>query len=357
MTNFNIRVQHDANNTLNELINQRKLIPVAERIEGVSGQVYALTDSQPLVQSHFACQIAGRTIHANLYALPPEEYAGLLRASPDFTHRSSVAPLIPALLRPMTGGEKEAWLRQLVTILRTPANNDLTPHLLLSQPVTPAQWQAEKTRLVRQDAGWFMCLFFEPPTVQVAHGVQRSAAGVDIGLNTLAVAAYRTGLVHRASGVTDVCLPPELLHSLCSNDLTMQAELKRHVLLLQHAAARLEFNQLLGTLLASASVVYVEDLKYKEVNDAFKRRSRELGIRDFLMSWLPKRLTAQGIPWQRIKPDRTSQYCSLTHRRGERDSHDRTRFRNGNGEVVDADLNAALNIMQLGFSYRVEYGL
>lgn len=75
------------------------------------------------------------------------------------------------------------------------------------------------------------------------------------------------------------------------------------------------------------------------------------------MTWLPKRLTAQGIPWQRVRPDRTSQYCHLTHRKGERDSHDRSRFRNGNGDIVDADLNAALNIMQLGFGYRVERGL
>lgn len=193
--------------------------------------------------------------------------------------------------------------------------------------------------------------------MQVAHGVQRSAAGVDIGLNTLAVAAYRTGLTQRAAGITDICPAPELLLTLCGDDLHFQTTLKRHVLLLQHAAARLEFQQILLTLLSSASVVYIEDLKYKEVSDAFKRRSRELGIRDFLMTWLPKRLTAQGIPWQRVRPDRTSQYCHLTHRKGERDSHDRSRFRNGNGDIVDADLNAALNIMQLGFGYRVERGL
>ena len=354
MINYNVRILHSSDTALAQLISQGKLHRVNENIEGVNGQVHTLSTGVAVL-THFECQVADQLVHANLYALPPEEYAGLLHASPAF-QQYQVNHLIAPLLGRLDSAAKDAWLRRLVTALSVKTNHDSTPHLL-SQPVMPARWLPERTRLVQTANGWFMALFFESPTVPVAHGVQRSAAGVDVGLNALAVTAFRSGHVHRAAGVTDIGVTPELLQSLCGTDARLQLELKRHVLLLQHAAARQEFQGVVQILLAGASVVYIEDLQYKEIGDAFKRRSRELGIRDFLMTWLPKRLTAQGIPWQRIRPDRTSQYCHLTHRRGERDSRDRTRFKNGNGDVVDADLNAALNIMQLGFGYRVERGL
>ncbi|CAM3445340.1 hypothetical protein DESA109040_12970 [Deinococcus saxicola] len=354
MINYNIRILHSSNTALAQLISQGRLHRVNEQIEGVNGQVYALP-AGIAVLNHFECQVADQLIHANLYALPPEEYAGLLHASPAF-QQHQIAHLIPPLLNRMDSAAKDVWVRQLVTALSVKTGHDSTPYLL-SQPVNPARWVPERTRLVYTSSGWFMSLFFESPAVQVGHGVQRSAAGIDVGLNTLAVTAFRSGHVHRAAGITDIGVPPELLHGLCGTETRLQGDVKRHVLLLQHAAARQEFQGVVQTLLSGASVVYVENLQYKEIGEAFKRRSRELGIRDFLMTWLPKRLTAQGIPWQRIKPDRTSQYCHLTHRRGERDSRDRTRFKNGNGDVVDADLNAALNIMQIGFAYRVERGL
>ncbi|WP_135230478.1 zinc ribbon domain-containing protein [Deinococcus fonticola] len=355
MINYNLRILRESNYVLHSLVQSGVLKQVSENVPGASGTVFKLTEN-PDVLSHFQFKIGQQTLQAQLYVLPPEEYAGLVTASPRFA-QFDVAHLLPALTQPMDSLGKEAWLQQLVQALQAEAQVTPAPHLLADQHVTPAPWVPERTRIFQNDSGWFLSLFFERATVQTISGIERSAVGIDVGLNTLAVAVHRTGLVHRAAGISEVCITANQLEEWCPGDHHTQCEVQRHLLLLQHAAARLELQEMVRLLLSSASFVYFENLQYPNCSRAFARRSRELGLRDFLMCWLPKRLDAAGIRWQRVPPEHTSQFCNLTHLRGERDSSNHKRFLNGNGTIVDADVNAAHNIIAVGMAYRLERGL
>ncbi|MFC3861019.1 zinc ribbon domain-containing protein [Deinococcus antarcticus] len=345
MTTHNIRILHEANATLESMIQQGHLLPITEKIPGVAGQVYRTADNAGITAiDHFSLQIANKVVPANMYALPPEEYAGLVKASPQFAqHR--LEHLVTPLLHPMTSAQQGQWLREVTQALEADPRVDPTPRML-SQPTNPARWRPEATRLSRSGCGWLLTLGFDEPVIDCLKGLDLAAAGVDIGLHNLAVTAFASGAVHRAPGVQDIRLTD---HDV-STAFPKAKELERNLDLLQHAAARAAFQDLIRTLLSSASSVCVEDLRYTDMCDSFKQRSRSLGIRDWMMSWLPQRLHAQGIPLMRIRPDHTSQFCSLTHRWGERDG--RT-FKDGNGHITDADLNAARNILHLGLAQRI----
>lgn len=356
MINYNLRVLSESSRVLDFFVQSGLLQPVPEQVPGGSGKVYAIQGEQPEIRGHFDLRLGGKDIAAQLYALPPEEYAGMLSASPAF-RQYDVAHLLPALSKPMHSAEKEAWLQSLMEAMKGDCRNENRPLLLTNRPIIPAEWHPEKTRFFRNAAGWFLSLFFEKATVLTTGGVERSAVGIDVGLNTLAVAVHSTGLIHRAAGITEICITATQLEQWFPGDRRAQQTLQQHLLLLQHAAARLELHEMVRLLLSTASYVYWENLRYADCSPAFARRSRELGIRDFLMCWLPKRLDAAGIRWQRVPPDHTSQYCHITHRKGVRDSSDHSRFTNTNGRVLDADVNAAFNIMAVGLAYRMERGL
>lgn len=344
MTTHNLRILRDANATLDSLVQQGILIPVNEKISGLSGQVYRLAEQTDLsVLDHFHLQIGEKIIPANLYALPPEEYCGLLAASSEFSqHRYS--HLVNALLNPMTPEQQSQWMKDMASAIEAGPRVDQTPRLL-QYPTQPARWQPQNTRLSRVGCGWLLTLAFDQPTVEVVRGLDRSAAGVDVGLHSLATTAFASGAVHRAPGVLDVSrFCPDIVLP------TPHKEIEKHLQLIQHAAARMVFQHLMVTLLSTASVVYIEDLQYGDMTEVFKERSRTLGIRDWLMCWLPQRLHAHGIPLERLRPDLTSQFCATTHLRGERNGRE---FIDGNGQTMDADLNAARNLLQIGLAQRI----
>lgn len=356
MINYNLRVLSESSRVLDFFVQSGVLAAVPEQVPGASGKVYATAGDQLEIRGHFDFRLAGKDIAAQLYALPPEEYAGLVSASPDF-RQYDVAHLLPALSRPMTSMEKEAWLHSLMEAMKRGSQQESRPLLLLDYPVIPARWLPAQTRFFRNNAGWFLSLFFEQATVLTTKGVERAAVGIDVGLNTLAVAVHSTGLIHRAAGITEVCVTATQLEEWFPGDQKMQQVMQQHLRLLQHAAARLELHEMVRLLLSTASYVYWENLRYTDCSPAFAHRSRELGLRDFLMCWLPKRLDAAGIRWQRVPPDHTSQYCHITHQKGVRDSGNHSRFTNANGCVLDADVNAAFNLMSVGLAYRIERGL
>lgn len=356
MTNYNLRILFESSRVLDSLVLSGVLKPVPEQVPGASGTVYRRAGTQPEILSHFDFRLGQHTIHAQLYALPPEEYAGLLAASPHF-RQQEVAGLLPALAGPMNSVDKEEWLRQLVQAVRAGAKKDNRPHLLLNRQVNPARWHPDRTRLFRNGSGWFLSLFFEEARVSTIKGIERSAVGIDVGLTTLAVAVHSAGLVQKSAGITEVCITNTQLEEWFPNDHQSQSGMQRHLLLLQHAAARLELHEMVRLIMSTASFVYWENLQYRNCSPAFARRSRELGLRDFLTCWLPKRLDSAGIRWQRVPPEHTSQYCHVTHLRGARDSSNHKRFLNGNGTIVDADVNAAHNIIAVGMAYRMERGL
>lgn len=356
MINYNLRVLLESSRTLDFLVQTGALRQVPEQVPGASGAVYAIGGQPPVILNHFQLRLGSHIISAQLFALPPEEYAGLLSASPEFS-QFPVAHLLPALSGRMDAAAKQVWTTDLMSSLRAGGRVDNAPRLLLDRQVQPAQWHPEQTRLFKNDCGWFLSLVFSIPSILTVSGIQRSAAGLDVGLNTLAVAAHQSGLIYRAAGIQEVCITATQLDEQCAGKPQLQTEVERHLLLLQHAAARLELQNVVSMLLASASYVYWENLHYKDCSPSFKRRSRELGLRDFLMCWLPKRLDAAGIRWQRVPPDHTSQYCHMTHLKGLRDSADHRRFQSSSGDVVDADVNAARNIAAVGLGYRLGRGL
>lgn len=356
MINYNLRILSESNHVLESFVQSGILTSVDEQVPGTSGTVYEIKGVQPEVLSHFDLRLGQSTIQAQLYALPPEEYAGLLAASPAFT-QYQVEGLLQPLSQPMNSGEKDLWLRGLAGAIRTGKLVSNSPSLLLGRQVTPAAWLPERTRIFQNGSGWFASLYFEQAQVEAISGIERSAVGIDVGLNTLAVAVHQSGLIQRAAGITEICAAATQLECWFPRDRDAQREMKRHLLLLQYAAARLGLQQMVRLLLSSASFVYFENLRYGNCSEGFALRSRQLGLRDFLMCWLPKRLDAAGIRWQRVPPDHTSRYCHLTHIKGSRDSSNRQRFFNGNGDIVDADVNAAHNIIAVGMAYRMERGL
>lgn len=346
MITHNIRIQRSANPALDRLLQRGELSLTTEKVSGTTGLVYTVAHPEHLtILDDFNFQLAGETIEANLFALPPEEYAGLLTASPAFT-QYPVSHLVDDLKRSMTAEERTIWIQKLAESLQAIPRVDQAPRLV-GATTLPAVWRPVGTRLSRNSGGWIITLAFDMTMFPGVSGMDRSAAGIDIGLHTLAVTAYASGAVHRAPGVCD---PRLTEHDLTDYPGVNPQQLEKYALMLQHAAARDQYHQVVQTLLSQASVVYVEDLSYKEMAQTFKCRSRILGIRDFLMSWLPQRMHARDIPLYRIQPDHTSQYCSLTHRRGERDGRV---FRDGNGHLIDADLNAARNILSLGLAARL----
>lgn len=355
MINYNLRVLLASSRTLDALVQQGLLRRVHEQVPGASGEVFTVFGEQPEMLSHFHLRLGQNLIQAQLYTLPPEEYAGMLAASPAFT-QNRVAHLLPALARPMSPEDKAIWVSSLVQAIQAGACPDSTPHLLAGRNVPLAHWFPEQTRFFRNSSGWFVSLFFAPPALAPLQGIDRSAVGIDVGLNTLAVSVYQSGLIHRAAGIQEVYLSAMELEQWCPDNTQTQQEVERHLRLLQHAAARLELHNMVSVLLSSASTVYWEDLHYRDCSPAFKRRSRELGLRDCLLCWLPKRLDAAGIHWQRVAPDHTSQLCHTTHLRGVRDNSDHRRFLDGNGAMTDADVNAARNILTLGLAYQLGRG-
>lgn len=345
MTTHNLRVLKVANSALDLLIQQNILLPIDEKISGLNGQVYQIAERADIsVLDHFNMRIDKKIIPVNVYALPPEEYAGLLAGSPEFTQHQ-YAHLAPSLLNPMTAEQQSQWLRDVSDAIEAGSRVDQTPRLL-QYPTHPARWQPEKTRLSRAGCGWLLTLSFDEAQVDIVRGCTRSAAGIDIGLCSLATTAFASGAVHRAPGVVDIavgCAEPPV-------PSVSQREFERHLHLLQHAAARTAYQHQMLALLSSASVVYIEDLTYDDMTDRFKEASRTLGIRDWMMAWLPQRLHSHKIPLERVKPDLTSQFCSVTHQRGERHGRE---FTDGNGFVVDADINAARNLLQIGLAQRI----
>ena len=351
MLSYNIRVSLDSGVHLSRLVSTGRLTEATERPKGTVGPAYGMR-GLPQVLDHSSLRVADCVIQAQLYTLPPEEYAGMLQMSPEFA-QYSMASLLPALQRPLDAEQQLDWLQRLATYVLAGSQVDSAPHLLLGHPVLPAEWSPERTVFSHGDSGWLLTLYFKTPTVLSTEGLSRSAAGIDVGLASLAVTAFQSGLVHRASGIQNICLTPQLLERVLPGNLPAQHQVEREVSILRHAAARHQLQFVVQTLLSAASVVYVENLTYDDMTQQFKRLSRELGLRDFLLSWLPQRLSAAGIPWQRVAPDKTSQLCAVTHLRGSRDPRDSTRFTNAEGQVVDADVNAARIIMQMGLAYRL----
>lgn len=352
----NIRILRTANAALLALIKQGTLLPcVGETVEGTSGVAYRPADHVLLGGSSLAplsdltFQVGSAVIDCNTYALPPEEYAGLLLTSPGFTQRP-LAPLARQLLVDLPLDEHRTWLADLAQVALSTPIPDQVPNLLLTAPPVPARWLPSRTRFISTDVGWLLTLVFDVPDPVRRFVIKPSAAGIDLGLRSLAVAAHKSGLIHTARGVPDIQISDVTMGALLPNRPDLHPLLRRLNVAAQHAAAREHLDQFLQILMSSATVVAYEELRYGDMTPHFKRRVRELGLRDFVTTWLPKRLKQAGIPTIRVAPDLTSTLCNTTFRIGRRSQSDWGRFESVNGDVLDADVNAAANVRDLALA-------
>lgn len=356
IVSHNLRVLRAATPTLTALVRQGLLLPAPgeKAVEGASGHVYRpsrdlLTARRLHALDDLTFQLGEATIDCNAYALPPQEYAGLLRASPTFRQRN-FAYLLPPLSGEMSPSEQREWVAALARAVQVEPVPDSTPHLLPTPPAVPAEWLPDQTRLVCTNCGWLLVLSFDVPDPVRRHVIKPSAVGIDVGLRTLAVGAHKSGLIHQARGIADIQITDADLDTLLPGRKDLHAVMRRLNVTVQHAAAREQLDQFLDLILCGATVVAFEKLRYDDMHAVFKRRARELGLRDFLASWLPQRLRQVGIYGVLVSPDLTSTLCNLTFRGGQRDPRNLGNLMNVNGDLLDADANAAANIRDLALS-------
>lgn len=361
---YNLRILRDADFTLSTLVTQGHLLPCpAEKIQGANGTIYR---PRPELQDHLTARsdlqfaIGETIIDCQTYALPPEEYAGLLRQSLGF-RQHKLAHLLPPLTTQMDSAAREKWLSDLAKKLQVPGQIDTEPHLLPTRPATPATWLLENTRLIKSPTGWFLCLAFEVQPTPSRYHIRRSVVGIDVGLRTLAVAVHKDGLQHQASGIADIRPSQSDLQRYLPDRPDLWPEMQRTCVVLQHAAAREELARMLDLIISGASLVGYEKLNFgAAMCPLFTRRARELGLRDFLKVWLPRRLQMHQIEYVEVPSDLTSRLCNVTGRIGQRSKIDVGILVNGNGEVVAADPNAAKNIgeiaMVLSWQRRTKQG-
>jgi len=302
------------------------------------GQVYALSDLEFRLG---ACNLRCQT-----YRLPPEEYQGLVRASPAF-QQFAVQDLYAQLCANQPGTSAQDWSIQLSEVVRQGSQRIPDPYLV-AQAVPAATWLPEETRLACTSSGWMLCLTFDVPDPVQLGGIKRSAMGIDLGLGKLAVGVSKLGLVHHAPGITQVCPQPDVLTQRLPTKVQQQTAQEINSAL-QYAAARSRLADFLTLILSAASAVYFEALEYDQMSAHFQQRSRELGVRDFSYVWMPKRLRQAGISFEKLPAYGTSQYCNTTHQIGTRGQR-RQEFTDGNNNQIDADENAARNILDLGLA-------
>ncbi|WP_135230736.1 transposase [Deinococcus fonticola] len=334
---YNLRILRDADSALSTLINRGDLLPCpTEKIHGANGTIYR---PKPELQDrltarsdlHFA--IGETIIDCQTYALPPEEYAGLLLKSPGF-RQHKLAHLLPPLTTRMDSNAREKWLSNLAETLQVPAQIDNEAHLLPTRPSHAATWLPGNTRLIKSPTGWFLCLAFEVPPPPVRYHIKQAVVGIDIGLRTLAVAVHKESLQHHAAGITDLQVTQSDLKRYLPNRPDLWQGMQRTCVMLQHAAAREELARMLDLIISGASLVGYEKLNFgAAMCPLFTRRARELGLRDFLKVWLPRRLQMHQIEYVEVPSDLTSRLCNVTGRIGQRSKIDVGILVNGNGEV------------------------
>ncbi|RJF72739.1 transposase [Deinococcus cavernae] len=361
---YNLRILRDADSALSTLVNHRDLLPCpTEKIQGANGTVYRPSPSLNgaiEAANDLQFRLGETVINCQTYALPPEEYAGLLLKSPGF-RQHKLAHLLPPLTTQMDAAAREKWLNDLAERLQVPAQIDNEAHLLPTRPSHVATWLPGDTRLIKTATGWFLCLAFEVSPPPVRYHIKQAVVGIDIGLRTLAVAVHKESLQHHAAGIADLQVTQSDLKRYLPNRPDLWQGMQRTCVMLQHAAAREELARMLDLIVSGASLVGFEKLNFGgDMCPLFTRRARELGLRDFLKVWLPRRLQMHRIEYIEVPSDLTSRLCNVTGRLGQRSKTDVSVLTNGNGEVVAADANAAKNIGEIAlvrsWQRRIEKG-
>lgn len=337
LTTYNLPMLGNPQAHLQHLIHTGTLRSVPKTPSGCTGASYALqvADGWQAVDA-FGAELGGVLIQTNLFRLPTAAFQALVSSSARFRQHD-----LRALSQALQAGhvDRTSWWTHLAeTVSRGPHLTQATGHL--SSPLLQqARWIPEETVFsITPQGRWMTTLAFEVQT-HLPGSVRETAIGIDVGLQPLAACA---GHASEASYPTTILRASEhRLESMFKDQRFRHLARRLHHLLI-YSEARRQWERLLAEQLPHASVVCVERLSLPEMQAQFRWASTELGIADFLLSWLPQHCREMGIPLVRVQAAFTSRLCAKCFQRGQRPGH---------GDVftcpVHGDMNAHVNAAQV----------
>lgn len=345
LTTYNLPVLGHPTAHMQHLIQAGTLRPTADLPPGCRGSAYTLQkqDAWQAIDD-FGAEIGGVLLQVNLFRLPSAAYQALLHDSPRF-RQHDVAALAQALRADDI--DCHAWWAHLIEVVRSgPRPTQGSPHVK-SRLLQHALWLPGRTVFSKTSGeGWTVTLAFEMDTQLPDDAPRDTAIGIDVGIRPLAACAGQQPL---ALYSTKLLRPNDhLLEAAFRDDRSRHLARRLHHLLI-YGEARRQWESLLADQLPRASVVCVERLTLSNMQSRFRWASSELGIADFLLSWLPQVCYEVGVPVVRVDPAFTSLRCARCYRWGERLNHGAVFLCPVHGPV-DAHTNAAQNIRCLGLA-------
>ncbi|SMB94193.1 zinc ribbon domain-containing protein [Deinococcus hopiensis] len=342
-THHVIRVDRRTYPQLRAAVKDHQLQPSDENLKVMlQGQVYRPADhllSRQVLLHDRLLQLGDLQLEAECYRLPEQEYVTLLTDSRgNYRQYPGAHQLLTALLAPMTPDAEAAWWER-VHMAVAQGRQPTTAVDLVDDAWTPTAWLRDRTRLIQQGQEWFLILYFaQPPRWRRPEG--RGVVGIDVGLRPLASAAV--GQAH--AWTFEVHWPT------VADDAP--AEVQTFAQILDYAAARAALEMFTVPLLASASVLVLEDLNYAQFQSNFPDVARRRAVSDWHQSWVRQRAYARRIRIEEVPAFNTSVTCSQCrgYVRGTRQGR---MFSCPHGHSSDAHLNAARNLVRRYWGQRI----
>lgn len=297
------------------------------------GHLYTPTSVLPLqARTDQVIHAGPYSLPADVYRLPSTEYAALVQSTPDYVQPAFLSELLQAVQRHpadyvwVAAHKKD--LHQQTRLLSLP-----------QEPGFTATWDDERWALLERCGEWFLVLWFDLRcTARPGSLMGTAAIALDLGADPLVCAVGSDGDSWNVEPV-NVCVPAPLSHLTAGHPALLDR--------LQFELQRGELLRFMLLLLCHATVVYAEDLTYRDMHPQFVRQARRSGLIDWHESWLHNRLAAAGIPLEKVHSRGTSRRCSACqYPHGDRQ---------GNvfccprcGVQLNAHENAARNILQRG---------
>ncbi|MFC3863036.1 zinc ribbon domain-containing protein [Deinococcus antarcticus] len=295
----------------------------------LKGSVYSPTHPQPIqAQSDYQISVGQYTLPTDVYRLPSAEYTALVRGSPNYQQSPRLAELLHLTAQHHVDYE---WLpagpmgQKPLGFL--PQENSFT-----------ATWDSWRWACLERSGEWFLVMWFHLNFLDPGYKVFATEVALDLGADPLVCAAEPGAVVY---SVTPATLTPT---AEVEQLLTAHPELAERV---QYELQRATLLRFTFFLVHHSTVVYAEDLTYRDMDRNFVRWARRSGLIDWHESWLHNRLAAAGVPFEKVDSRGTSCRCSSCEwPHGHRQSADFTCPKCG--VQMNVHENAARNILARG---------
>lgn len=333
---YNVPVGRAGTSLLDRLVRTRTFVPVSPVPPGCHGRAYRMPGSIQIL-SLWQVEVGGLTVPADVYRLPSAAVEALGPGSPALNPAG-----LSHLECRMSRGEVRGWWSQVVGLVQ--AAGDPPALSLPTGLLQTACWHPEATVWTRSAGHWTLTLTFDVATCWLP-GPHDRIVGLDVGVDPLAVLSGSGQ--HLA--VPGVRVPPagRVLDDLPAGVAAAARRLSRAAV---YGVARSRWEGLFAALIPLASVVAVERLDPRSLQDRFRRQCADLAIQDALLSWLPQLACEAGLRLIRVEPSLTSLTCARCLRHGTRQG--RVLHCPVHGPV-DSHLNAADLVAVLGTAEEV----